>query len=555
MTKPSTKPRLILFGIDGATFDIIKPAVAAGHLPTISRLLKEGAHGVLKSIIPPVTSPAWTSIMTGVNPGKHGIFEFYTLGEDSYNTRLVSSIDRQTLALWNLLNQQGLRVGVLNVPTTYPPDPIDGWMISGMMGAPTFGKAACFPPELTSDISELGIPYPMERRVRKSARGHYDFAALQQQIDSRTAATLHLLKQRPVDVLIIVCNYTDHVQHDFWHDRSLVTSHGQTIEDMILYAYQQADSFLGRLLDWCGEEATVFVVSDHGAGPLEEYLNLERLLLETGLSVLKPGSVTLNSSGLAFLEHMKKLTPMWLQRLMPLSWYRKTRSFFEERKLDRIDWPRTRVFNIGTYLGLRLNVKGREPQGCITREDYDDQRAEIRSLLENYRHPKTGVPVFEVYPREELYTGPYISEAPDLLGVIGNDKIHLAEFTNPTSTPVFVNWQKMQKMAPAAATGVHRMEGVLIASGPHLHAQRLPTAAQLVDIVPTVLYTLGLPIPSYCDGRVLTEVFADDFVDNHPPRYADIAMQREAEDTEESVYSEQEHEQIKQRLRDLGYLD
>ncbi len=556
MSDTNSNPGLILFGIDGATFDVIKPAVAAGYLPTIGRLLKEGAHGILKSIIPPVTSPAWTSIMTGVNPGKHGIFEFYTLRKDSYNTRLVSSIDRQTLALWHLLNQHGLRVGVLNVPTTYPPDPIDGWMISGMMGAPTFGKAACFPPELTSDISELGIPYPMERRVRKSPRGHYDFAALQQQIDSRTAATLHLLKQRPVDVLIIVCNYTDHVQHDFWHDRSLVTSSGQTIEDMILYAYQQADSFLGRLLDRCGEEATVFVVSDHGAGPVEEYLNLQRLLLETGLSVLKPGSATLNSSGLAFLEHMmKKLTPMWLQRLVPILWYRKAKNFFQEQKLHRIDWPWTRAFNIGTYLGLRLNVVGREPQGCIAPEDYEDQRQQIRSLLEEYRHPDTGAPIFEVYNREELYHGPHISNAPDLLGVIGEDRVHLVNLLNPHNAPLLTDWREMKKIAPYRQTGGHRPEGVFIAAGPHVCAHYLATEAQLVDIVPTVLYALDLPVPSYCDGRVLTEVFADDFVDSRPPHYANITMQRHAAGIKASVYSEQESEQIRQRLRDLGYLD
>ena len=555
MSNTNSKPGLILFGIDGATFDVIKPAVAAGHLPTVGRLLKEGAHGILKSIIPPVTSPAWTSIMTGVNPGKHGIFEFYTLKEDSYNTRLVSSIDRQTPALWNLLNQYGLRVGVLNVPTTYPPDPIDGWMISGMMGAPTFGKAACFPPELANEIDELGIPYPMERRVRKSARGRYDFAALQQQINSRSAATLHLLKQRPVDVLIIVCNYTDHVQHNFWHDRSLVTSPGQTIEDMILYAYQQADSFLGRLLDWCGEEATVFVVSDHGAGPLEEHLNLERLLLEAGLVVLKSGQRHLSTPGLSLLERIKHTAPQSLRKLVPTLWYRKVKTFLEEQKLARIDWQRTRAFNIGTYLGLRLNVVGREPQGCIALENYEDQRQQIRSLLEEYRHPDTGAPIFEVYNREELYHGPHVSNAPDLLGVIGEDRVHLVDLLNPYNAPPFIDWQKMKKIAPYRQTGAHRPEGVLIAAGPHIPAHCLATEAQLVDIVPTVLYALGLPIPSYCDGRVLTEVFADDFVDSHPPRYADIAMQRQAEDTEESVYSEQESEQIRQRLRDLGYLD
>ena len=538
MINSDTRPRFILFGIDGATFDIIEPAVAAGKLPTLGHLMQQGSHRVLKSVIPPVTAPAWTTIMTGVNPGKHGLFEFYTLRENSYNTRLVTSQDRQTPAIWNLLNQAGLRVGVLNVPITYPSEDIDGWMISGMMGAPEFNEAACFPPHLDQEVRGLVGYYPMAR-LPKPARTYYDFAALQHQIASRTIVTMELLRKYPVDVLIVVCTYTDQVQHQFWRNRALTTRQGEHIEDMVLHVYQQADSFLEQLLDFCGEQATTLIVSDHGAGPVEEFLNMDRFLVDNNLLALKPSVGNWAYECRRLLSRLKSLTPQWLWRKLPASWSEQARSFFHQRKQNRIDWAHTRAFNIGSYLGLRLNVQGREPQGCIAPEDYYDQRQEIRTILQQYRHPRRGLPIFEVYAREELYHGPHLSKAPDLLGIIGEeDRIRLTESLNPASARVFIDWEEMNRITPHILTGCHRMGGVLIAAGPHLRPQALATEAQLVDIMPTILYALGLPIPEYCDGQVLTDMFTSDFINSHPPQYTDISMQRELAGDETRVYSE-----------------
>ncbi len=554
MNESDTRPRFILFGIDGATFDIIQPAVAAGKLPHIGRLMEQGSWRVLRSVIPPMTAPAWTTIMTGMNPGKHGVFEFHTLKDNSYNTRLVSSVDRKVLAIWDLLNRSGLSVGVLNVPMTYPPDPVQGWMISGMMGALDFGEATCSPPQLAQTVRALARDYPMGP-ARKNARGEYAFAALGKQIASRRLVTMQLLRECPVDVLILVCNYTDHVQHWFWRDRSYTTSEGEHIEDMIVYAYQAADEFLGELLEFCGDQATTFIVSDHGAGPTEEHLNMDRFLLETGLATLKPGAGNSDHQRFTFLERIRNLTPQWLRQKLPAEWFVRARSFFRQQKLSRTDWAQTAAFNIGTYPGWRLNVRGREPQGSIAPEDYDVRRQEMRSFIEDYHHPGSGERVFEVFTRDELYHGPYVDAAPDLVGIVGQGKIHLAEFPVPASASVFIGSEEMDKIAPHSRTGSHRMEGVLIAAGPDIGAQPLATEAQLVDIVPTILYALGLPIPDYCDGQVLADMFAGGFVNAHPPHYTDMSMHREPADRESSVYSEEESEQITQRLRDLGYLD
>ncbi|MCK4324007.1 MAG: alkaline phosphatase family protein, partial [Armatimonadetes bacterium] len=310
-----------------------------------------------------------------------------------------------------------------------------------------------------------------------------------------------------------------------------------------------------QLLDFCGEQTTTFIVSDHGGGPQDGYLNMERFLMDTGLTVLKSGRRNFGGQGLSLLRRIRNLFPEKLLRKLPLVWYRKANTFFRQHKLSRIDWPHTRALNTGSYLGLRLNVKGREPQGCIAPEDYEEQRQEIQTLLQDYRHPATGAPVFQVHTREELYHGPYVSKAPDLVGIVGEGRIHLVRVPNPRSTSAFIWGEEMKKVDLYRRTGAHQMEGVLIAAGAHLHAGSLDTEAQLVDIVPTMLYALGLAVPKYCDGQVLTDLFASDFVDAHSPVYADIDMQRQAGDSEDSIYSQRESEQVKKRLRDLGYLD
>ncbi len=556
MTNTEGAPRLVLFGMDGATFDVIGPAIEAGKLPTIGHLMKKGSYRTLRSVIPPLTAPAWSSIMTGVNPGKHGIFEFSALEENSYNTRIVTSVDRKANAIWQLLNQAGLTVGVLNVPLTYPPEEIDGWMISGMMGAPKFNEAACSPPELYREVQRLVGFYPMTVPHKTGQdRGRYNFSHLQKQISSRTAVTLELLRSRPVDVLIIVCSYTDHVQHRFWGRTNFTTSDGRIIEDMVLYAYQQADQFLSQIIDFSGADTSVFVISDHGSGQLEQYFNMERFMLDSALTVHTQRSGKLGRRGLAMIEYLKTVIPSTIQRRLPLSCYRKVKRFFTDQKLASIDWPRTRACDTGSYVGLRMNVKGRESEGCIEPENYEQERNAIQMILKECRHPDTGESVFEVYPREELYHGPYVEQAPDLVGMLAGGSIRSVQLADGPTAPVWIDVEEMEKVDPFSRSGSHRQEGIFIAAGPNIGAQRLETEAQLVDIVPTVLYTLGLPIPTYCDGQVLTDLFGEDFLNAHPPRYADAPMQRVARGEEDNVYTDKERDQIRQRLQNLGYLE
>ena len=123
--------KLLIIGIDGATLDLILPWVESEHLPTIGRLIKSGVHGDLASTLPPVTSPAWPTFMTGCNPGKHGVFDFIQPTGSDFSLVNATKIKQPTI--WQRLSSAGYRVGVLNVPVTYPPKPLNGFMISGIV--------------------------------------------------------------------------------------------------------------------------------------------------------------------------------------------------------------------------------------------------------------------------------------------------------------------------------------------------------------------------------------------------------------------------------------
>ena len=124
--------KVICIGLDGATFDLIRPWLSKGKLPNIGRIIKDGVWGELESVIPPVSAPAWTSFMTGKNPGKHGIFGFKKEKQGTYEELFVNRKLIKSETLWKCLSDVGKKVIVINVPLTYPPEEINGYLMSGM---------------------------------------------------------------------------------------------------------------------------------------------------------------------------------------------------------------------------------------------------------------------------------------------------------------------------------------------------------------------------------------------------------------------------------------
>lgn len=493
----------MLLGLDGATLDLLLPWAQQGLLPHLASLLERGACGPLRSTIPPITPCAWTTMMTGTNPGRHGVFDFILPKTGTYGRRITTAADRKRQPVWLLANQRGLTCGVVNVPTTYPPDDIQGYMLSGMMGAPAYKPDVVRPESLFAELQEAVGGFPMDP-VSKTSHG-YSLAALDAQTANREAAFTYLLQTHPTDVFIGVVNYVDHIEHFFFGDPAL-DSEGRHVDDMLLYAYQAADRLLGALLEHCGPETHVLVTSDHGAGPLQAYLNMDRLLVDCGLLRFKSRQAESGEGGL--LRKLAHCTPDWLRARLPKSLRRRGMEIMRREYEGEVDWQQTKVFRRSTSFGLDLNLQGREPEGTIAPDQYeaarDDVIATLLQALEQY--PQVGPVRF--YKREELYTGEQVPLAPDIIVAPAEYAVEITASPHPDAS-VALSLEDMTRLnAPKRyKIGSHRMDGVFIAAGPSVTPGATLHDAQLADVTPTLLKLAGVDVPEGLDGRVLEEIF------------------------------------------------
>lgn len=494
-------PRLLVFGIDGGTFDLILPWIEQGHLPNLAALLQRGAWGELKSTSPPLTPCAWPTMLCGVNPGRHGLFDFIKRTPGSYQFQLTTAADRKTSAVWQLVNQAGLTSGVLNVPFTFPPDKIEGYMVSGVMGAPDFRPSIVHPPSLAETIEQAIGEYPMDITWRKPDE-EFNLSRLDYIIEKRRQIFRHLLSTAPTDLFVAVVNYVDHVQHGFFGDVK-VAAQGREIDDIVLYAYQAADRQLGELLEFCGPQTHVLVVSDHGFGPAQQFLNLRRLVLEAGLYHLQ-----VSYQPKSLLRRLIRVVPVSLRRRLPVA---VRRPVGQSAAPDQTDWTRTRLYVWTTGVGLSLNVQGREPEGIIPAGQYAQELDRVIARMQEVlaRHPELGTVRFE--KKEDIYSGTALADSPDLICMPEDEAIMAADIRDPNA-PLVLSPEQYELYEPKKRfmhVGNHRLQGVFIAAGPRIRPGSKAVNAELADVTPTMLELLGLQAEGDFDGRVLQEILRE----------------------------------------------
>lgn len=491
-----------MLGLDGATLDLLVPWAQQGLLPHLASLLERGAHGPLGSTIPPITPCAWTTMMTGTNPGQHGIFDFILPKAGSYGRRITTAADRKRQPVWLLANAAGLTCGVVNIPTTYPPDNVNGYMLSGMMGAPAYKPDVVRPESLFAELQAAIGGFPMDP-VSRTSRG-YSLSALDAQTANRQAAFTYLMQAHPTDIFIGVINYIDHIEHFFFGDRSL-DSEGRHVDDMLLYAYQAADRLLGELLACCGPETHVLITSDHGAGPLQGYLNLDRLLVDCGLLRFKSKQADSGEAGL--LRRLVKLTPDWLRAMLPKSLRRRGMEIVRREYEGEVDWAHSKVFRRSTAFGLDLNLQGREPEGVIPADQYEQARDEIIAILTEAlkQYPLVSPVIF--HKREEIYHGDQVPLAPDMVLEIAEYRVEITASPSPQAG-VALTLEDMARLNASKRykIGSHRLHGTFIAAGPSIKPGSTPNDAQIADVTPTLLRLAGVDVPQGLDGRVLEEI-------------------------------------------------
>lgn len=574
MPSPSQKPlKVLVVGLDGGTWSVIEPLVRAGKLPNLARIMG-GVSGPLESTIPPVTPPAWTSFMTGKNPGKHGLYHFVEPEPGSYAMRFTNARSRKARSLWSILNEAGRRVGVVNVPMTFPPEPVDGFMISGM-DTPSEASDFVYPSRLVSEIRKHVGRIKLDLRylgfMHDDARRLQTLRELHDVDEQRLRMMLHLLDREPVETLMVVYGSPDTSQHYFWHyvDRSHFRydpAGARTFGTAISDVYVRLDRHVGALMERLADDGLVIIASDHGFGPTSsKIIYLNRFLAELGLLSYRSAGAgevrRLLSSAVQGMDRVFRGTLNSGHKRRLAGMFPKLRVRWDQSRtgFDAIDWSKTKAYCsevLTSPSSIWINVKGRQPQGIVDPGgEYRDVMNHVTERLLTLTDPTTGSRlVRRVIRKEEAYQGPYLDQAPDLLLAWWEGEGFMAKPSRPEDRgePVVAN-------APAAFgdraewSGDHRFEGVFAARGAGIRTGATVTGARIIDMAPTILHFLGHSVPDDMDGRVLTEVFDEEFLRRRPVSRGAAAGADESQ--EPDTYSDEEAEMIKKRLQDLGYVD
>ena len=550
--------KVFCIGLDGGTFDLIDPFLKEGHLPNIKKLIDGGARATLNSVILPFTPQAWGSFMTGVNPGKHGVFGFKQKSESDYSFQFVNNRSLKTKTLWNILSEMNKKAILINIPMTYPPEEGNGILIGGM-DSPGIDSNFTYPAEIKNLLSKVAEDYVIHLHVgagyldndvkrRKAVEG------LLKMIDAREEAVLYFMNNYPWHFFAVNFSATDQVQHHFWKYRE-----GENeFKDAILTIYKRVDEAVGKITAKLGNETTLFIMSDHGAGSVSDVVFfIDEWLRERGLLAFKKVALITSIKrriikfSLTFLS--KKLSSGIKDTLMRIFPGLRVKSQgYVLRSL--IDWSTTKVYSGEHEATLRINLKKRDKKGIVDQEAYEDLRSSLIEELEALEHPETKEKLIEkVYRKEELYTGSYLDVAPDLV-VCTKDFAHQIR-GGPYRRRTYRKAVSKKDPRDFFVNGVHRLNGIFIAYGKNIKSNLSLPPLSNMDLFPTVLYSLGLDIPKAVDGRLVTEIFNEDFLESNPVHHIDYPIERDAKVSVTTYEKEEETKEIEKALKGLGYID
>jgi len=541
----------LVIGIDGGEWDIIDSMIRNEDLPNLAELKRTGVSGALQSTTPPISPPAWNSFQTGVNPGKHGIYDFTTF-ESDYQIRSVNATDRRATPFWNIMNDAGVSTGLFKLPFTYPPGQIDGFMVSGF---PTPSSVEDFTEP--SDLAEMAGPVEgLFEDTSLQKEGNYGLFKenIIDVAEHQTDVFLDIVSNYDADLSMTVYDGCDRIQHFFWkyfdesHPRhNPDSSFKSTIEEY----YRTVDNSIGRILDSLDGDCDVLIISDHGFGPLTHDIYIDEWLEAEGfLSKTSKTSTTKWRNGLIasiLLKSWKSLDQLGykdkVKRIIPSSIFNYGRGLQDEEHRD-IKWDQTEAFfTTLAGQGIIVNVKDKFSEGAVPANRYEKTVESIHDSIVSMQHPETGENLIEnVFRRDELFDGWAEDTAPDLL--VQTKPRYTLKGGTPNSL-VQPSTQYSQDRS-----GDHRSEGILIASGGSF-ATGLTENAELIDIAPSLLALHDCPVPESMDGIILSDIFSDHIcLDERIERTNQYGQTRR----DDRSWTDAEASELADNLRDMGYL-
>ncbi len=549
-------PKVIILGIDGGTWKIIYPCIEKGLLPNISKMVKNGIFGNLTSTIPPVTAPAWTTFMTGVNPAKHAIFDFAYHPFNSYEIKYLCGGARKSKTIWRILTERDIKVGCFNVPMTFPPEKVLGFIISGL-DTPYTSSEFIYPFPLKRELFSTfgGVPLDIHQLAHMRNDNIRDkiLNSLKHQEEKRVEIASYLLKKYPVDVFMLVFNATDQVQHHFWHftdpehplfDSNKFPKYG----DSIIKIYQIVDRCIGWFLEKFPDSNFV-LMSDHGFKALTNLrLRLNLLLSEAGLLHFKRNRNAMQIFIQRLYDKMRAYLPSHLKaRLAAIfpSLREKVESF---ASLANIDWSKTWAFAwefCPTSPNIYINSKDRFPEGKVDSKERSRILHIIEDMFSLLIDDKGQKIVPNLYIKEKTFNGPYIDLAPDIILDWWEGSFLVESSLNKKDIVNYVSSLK----AGEEWSGIHDLNGIFVLYGNKITKSQ-KCNLNIVDLAPIILWLLEEPIPQEFEGSIPYQILeAYNFLSK--PKKIDIKLAPEMSHTS---YSLEEEDEVKQKLRNLGYL-
>lgn len=555
--------KLLVLGLDGATFDLLEPWMQAGKLERLRGLVARGSAARMHSTTPPVTAPAWVTCFSGVNPGRHGIFNFFQPVGPFGRLKVNSSQDVKVPRLWHLLSQAGLKTCVVDVPMTFPPEPIRGCMVSDRMVSGTQG-AQTWPPELQATLArevDVGFDWAIGDGLAVSAQY---LEHLAHSLAHKTTLDLYLLRTQQPEVFITVAQHTDVLAHYFWHVWD--TSHpfhdaeqAQALRPGLDAVLAALDAYVGAMLDAAGANTHVAVVSDHGFGPVHQRVYPNTLLEQWGMLTLAPLDRikwALSEHGLSretLVAGVRRLDRWGLRSRLRLSTARALMDRLEVLSAHPDPVRSQAVFVHGLSPGIHVTQAGVRTPGCVD------------SLIERLRAVRDaqGRTVFErVARREDIYHGRELGLAPEVIFQLAPGYV---------ASPEMRGGAPIRPGLPGQVSGFHRPEGVFVLAGPGIPSGVWLDPVSIQDVTPTLLDVLGLSSPLRLDGRVLREALETSALPEAPRQgpadfIADASSTpdagagslgpgpRAAEPNPAGPFSDEEEALIRARLAALGYL-
>jgi predicted AlkP superfamily phosphohydrolase/phosphomutase len=540
---PPSAPRLLVIGLDGATFDLLVPWAESGRMPNLARLMADSARAVVHSTKPYITPVAWTTFQTGCDPHEHGILDYRYLDHRHRRVLLnhAGRICRPTL--FDAVSAAGGEVVSLNLPMTYPaPASVRGIVVGGL-DSPSIEAALAPFPEFAHRLRATGAHFDLGTVWRRKPTTFGELASGIEQTVAifRGQAVAANVADQVTDwqLMVVQLQVLDSLQHRCW--QWLDPRKGCTAELWMSKAHQALralDDCLGELMEMAARRgAAVVAVSDHGFGPFRGKITLADILSRAGL-LRWPGGTA--AAGYYLRHGAWRLRKFLYRRLKPgASTAQLTRPL---DTLLPIDWQRSAALALHGNLGglIYLNTQERFGGPLKTSPQREQALADVIHAFQTATHPETGEPLFvEVFGTAERFDIDPIQKLwPDVLA------IPAAGFHTRHK---FDARPQLVRSDPAMAA-THRLEGVLLLHAPHIAAGHY-RAAELRDVAPTILQMLGLSVPAEMSGQPLDDILRGG------ARLPSSEPQTAHRELELAGINDADQVRVEARLRDLGYLD